>query len=167
MSIMLDHNDDVFRCLRGTMHVHRNAVVSIALSCWAAVAGRAAELLSADINRGSRNLIFSTVITFAQILSRGNSVLFVIVAFIQNNAQQEESCVHNLPMVISDWCMWTWWDQVEVGDYGLSLPPGDGEGRSRVTSEERKPELYHYQADLHLWWPICTRTRLIMNLTCD
>ena len=62
------------------------------------MAGRAAELLSADINRGSRNLIFSTVITFAQILSRGNSVLFVIVAFIQNNAQHEDfmSCPQSM-----------------------------------------------------------------------
>ena len=80
---MLDHNDDVFRCLHCTMHVHRNAVVSIALLCLA-VAGRVAELL---IQSRPRNLIFSRVITFAQIVSRGNSVLLVIIAFIQNSAQ--------------------------------------------------------------------------------
>ena len=90
------------------------------------MAGRAAELLSADINRGSRNLIFSTVITFAQILSRGNSVLFVIVAFIQNNAQHEESCVS----IIYLWSSRTagCGHDVEVGD---NLPPGDGEGRQQ------------------------------------
>ena len=109
------------------------------------MAGRAAELLSADINRGSRNLIFSTVITFAQILSRGNSVLFVIVAFIQNNAQQEESCVHNQPMVISDWWMWTsghgeTMSRSEIMDY---LCPQETEkvaagAEARVTSEEMR-----------------------------
>ena len=148
---MLDHNDDVFRCLHSTMHVHRNAVVSIALLCLA-VAGRVAELL---IQSRPRNLIFSRVITFAQIVSRGNSVLLVIIAFIQNSAQH---CGYGWSMYLhGDVCL-SMWDHVEVGD---NLPPGDWEGRQqqqqteqRVTSEELRRG-NHYQADLHLWWPVC------------
>ena len=130
MSIMLDHNDDVFRCLRCTMHVHRNAVVSIALWCLAAVAGRVAELLLLIQSR-PRNLIYSRVITFAQILSRGNSVLLVIIAFIQNSAQ------HRLYVVISDWWMSPCWHHVEVGDYlpevAASHECGDGETWAAVS----------------------------------
>ena len=147
MSIMLDHNDDVFRCLRCTMHVHRNAVVSIALWCLAAVAGRVAELLLLIQSR-PRNLIYSRVITFAQIVSRGNSVLLVIIAFIQNSAQ------HRLYVVISDWWMSPCWGR-RLSSWGRR--------KSRVW---RWGDLgcSQYQADLHLWCAgMLTRIWLIRN----
>ena len=49
MSIMFDHNDDVFRCLHGTMHVRRNAVVShcvVVLSSGGRPGGRLPLLIS-------------------------------------------------------------------------------------------------------------------------